>query len=118
MAAKDEVGRHGERVVTRRLEEQGWEVLARNWRCEHGEIDIVAVDGSDLVAVEVKTRRTATFGVPQEAVTPAKLSRLRRLVGLWLASQDRRFYGVRIDVCAVTLPASGPALVEHLRGVG
>lgn len=118
MAAKDQVGRHGEQVVARRLQEQGWELLARNWRCEHGELDIVAVDGADLVAVEVKTRRTSTFGLPQEAVTHAKLSRLRRLVGLWLASQDRRFAGVRIDVCAVTLPPRGAAVVEHLRGVG
>ncbi len=118
MAAKDEVGRHGERVVARRLEEAGWEVLARNWRCERGELDIVAVDGDCLVAVEVKTRRTATFGSPQEAVTAAKLARLRRLTGAWLASQQRHFGAIRIDVCAVTLPRSGPAVVEHLRGVG
>ena len=118
MAAKDEVGRHGERVVARLLESLGWEVLERNWRCEHGELDIVAVDGECLVAVEVKTRRTATYGSPQEAVTGAKLSRLRRLTGAWLAAQDRRFEAIRIDVCAVTLPRSGAAVVEHLRGVG
>ena len=118
MAAKDEVGRHGETVVARRLESDGWEVLARNWRCEHGELDIVAVEGECLVAVEVKTRRTATYGSPQEAVTAAKLSRLRRLTGAWLAGQDRHFRSVRIDVCAVTLPRSGAAIVEHLRGVG
>ena len=72
MAAKDEVGRHGETVVARRLETDGWEVLARNWRCEHGELDIVAVDGDCLVAVEVKTRRTSTYGSPQEAVTASQ----------------------------------------------
>ena len=118
MAAKDEVGRHGETLVARRLQADGWEVLARNWRCEHGELDIVAVEGECLVAVEVKTRRTATYGSPQEAVTAAKLSRLRRLTGAWLAGQDRHFGSVRIDVCAVTLPRSGAATVEHLRGVG
>ena len=112
MAAKDEVGRHGERVVARRLESQGWEVLARNWRCEHGELDIVAVDGDCLVAVEVKTRRTATYGSPQEAVTAAKLSRLRRLTGAWLAAQDRRFARsahrrVRGDVAALGLGGRG-----------
>lgn len=118
MAAKDEVGRHGERVVARMLEDDGWVVLARNWRCEHGELDIVALDGECLVAVEVKTRRNAAFGPPQEAVTHAKLQRLRRLVGAWLASQDQRFRELRIDVCAVTLPRAGAAVVEHLRGVG
>ena len=118
MAAKDEVGRHGERVVARLLEGEGWEVLARNWRCSLGELDIVAVEGECLVAVEVKTRRSAAFGSPQEAVTAAKLARLRRLVGAWLAAQDRHFREIRIDVCAVTLPRSGAAVVEHLRGVG
>jgi putative endonuclease len=118
MAAKDEVGRHGERVVARQLEAQGWELLARNWRCEHGELDIVAVEGDCLVAVEVKTRRSAAFGSPQEAVTAAKLARLRRLTGAWLGSQGRHFGAVRIDVCAVTLPRSGAAVIEHLRGVG
>ena len=64
MAAKDEVGRHGENVVARLLEDRGWQILDRNWRCEHGELDIVAVDGADLVAVEVKTRwrQGATVG--------------------------------------------------------
>jgi len=118
MAAKDEVGRHGERLVARRLEEQGWEVLERNWRCPLGELDLVALDGPCLVAVEVKTRRNAHYGSPQEAVTHAKLARLRRLVGAWLESQERQFREIRIDVCAVTLPATGAAIVEHLRGVG
>jgi len=118
MAAKDEVGRHGETIVARLLEEQGWQLLARNWRCEFGELDIVARDGECLVAVEVKTRRSAAYGSPQEAVTAAKLRRLRRLVGAWLERQDHTFREVRIDVCAVTLPRAGAAVVEHLRGVG
>jgi len=118
MAAKDEVGRHGENIAARLLEDGGWQILERNWRCEHGEIDIVAVDGGDLVAVEVKTRRSAAFGSPQEAVTRDKLRRLRRLVAAWLASQERTFPGVRIDVIAVSLPRAGAATVEHLRGVG
>ena len=81
MAAKDAVGRYGERVVARRLDALGWEVLDRNWRCALGELDIVAADHGCLVAVEVKTRRTATFGSPLEAVTPAKVARLRKLAG-------------------------------------
>jgi len=118
MAAKDEVGRHGERIVARLLEEQGWELLARNWRCELGELDLVAREGDCLVAIEVKTRRSSAYGSPQEAVTAAKLRRLRRLVGAWLERQERSFRELRIDVCAVTLPRSGAAVVEHLRGVG
>ena len=117
MAAKDAVGRHGEAVVARALEDEGWEVLARNWRCPIGEIDIVARDGTDAVAVEVKTRRSASFGSPLEAVTHLKLARLRRLAAAWLASQERHFEGVRIDVVGVTLPPSGAAILTHVRGV-
>ncbi len=116
MAAKDAVGRYGERVVAERLAALGWEVLDRNWRCAHGELDIVAVDHGCVVAVEVKTRRTATFGSPLEAVTPAKVARIRRLLAEWLASQPRTFEEVRIDVVGVTLPSAGAAQLEHLRG--
>jgi putative endonuclease len=81
-------------------------------------LDLVAVDGDELAVVEVKTRRSRTFGDPQEAVTADKLARLRRLAATWLAAQDRRFAGVRIDVIAVMVPTAGAAKIEHLRGVG
>lgn len=116
MAAKDAVGRHGEQVAASRLVALGWEVLDRNWRCPLGELDIVAVDHGCVVAVEVKTRRTATFGSPLEAVTPAKMARLRKLLAAWLSSQSRSFTDVRIDVVGVTLPPAGAAQVEHVRG--
>ena len=116
MAAKDAVGRYGERVVAERLAGLGWEVLERNWRCALGELDIVAVDRGCVVAVEVKTRRTATFGSPLEAVTPVKVARIRRLLAVWLASQPQTFYEVRIDVVGVTLPSAGAAQLEHVRG--
>ncbi len=117
MAVKDEVGRYGEELAARYVSAQGWEVLARNWRSTAGELDLVAVDGADAVAVEVKTRRSAAFGSPQEAVTPAKVARLRRLLAAWLDAQDRSFAGLRVDVIAVTLPRSGAARIDHLRGI-
>jgi putative endonuclease len=117
MATKDEIGRHGEDVAARALDDLGWEILDRNWRCPRGEIDIVALDGDEAVIVEVKTRRSREFGSPAEAVTRAKLARLRRLAAMWLSGQERRFAGVRVDVIAVEI-RSGVASIEHLRGVG
>ncbi|BDZ43941.1 UPF0102 protein [Paraoerskovia sediminicola] len=122
MRAKDVVGRYGERVAGRFLEDAGWTVLDRGWRGTGGELDIVALDGDALVAVEVKTRRSTRYGHPAEAVTPAKLARLRRLTGEW-ASLHLDVPGapvvrsVRIDVLAVVVPGSGAAQVEHLVGV-
>jgi putative endonuclease len=121
VAAKDDVGRRGEQVAAEHLTRQGYTVLARNWRGQGGELDLVALDAGTLVAVEVKTRSSTRFGHPAEAVTPRKLDRLRRLMGQWLAVQRRDHGGgfreVRIDVVAVTLPPDGPVVVEVLRGV-
>jgi putative endonuclease len=111
------VGRYGERVAVDRLERSGFLVLDRNWRCRYGELDVVALDGDCLVAVEVKTRRSLACGHPFEAVTPVKAARLRRLVARWLAEHDQHYPSVRVDVVAVLRPRSGPAVVEHLRGV-
>lgn len=117
MRAKDAVGRYGENVAATHLIRCGWEVLDRNWRGSGGELDIVALHGTELVVVEVKTRTGDGFGHPAEAVTPAKMARLRRLAGQWLAAHDVHPASVRIDVLAVHAARSGAARVEHLRGV-
>ena len=117
MRAKDAVGRYGEDLAVRHLMDLGWLVLERNWRGEAGELDVVAMDGSTLVVVEVKTRSGTRFGHPAEAVTLVKLSRLRRLAGQWLHEHDARPSAVRIDVVCVLLPRRGAAHIEHLEGV-
>ena len=117
------VGAYGERLAARYLAELGMRILDRNWRCDQGEIDIVALDGTCLVIVEVKTRRTLAFGTPVEAVTLAKAARLRRLAGSWLAARrllvepPSEVADVRIDVIGVFRPSRGPAHIEHLVSV-
>lgn len=117
MRAKDAVGRYGEDVAAAHVEASGWRVLDRNWRCRYGELDLVGLDGDELVVVEVKTRRSTAYGTPAEAVTWRKLARLRRLAAQWLADHDVRARSVRVDVIAVLVPHSGAASLEHLRGV-
>jgi len=115
--AKDAVGRYGEDLAVRHLVDKGWRIVERNWRGDAGEVDVVAMDGSTLVVVEVKTRSGTAFGYPAEAVTLSKLTRLRRLAGQWLTEHDARVAAVRIDVVAVILPRRGAAQLEHLEGV-
>lgn len=114
------LGAHGEELAARFLTQRGLDVLDRNWRCDVGEVDIVARDGTTLVVCEVKTRRHEGFGSPIEAVTPAKLARLRRLAGCWVRAHPR-VPGVRgaprIDVIGILRPAAGPARLTHVRGV-
>ena len=114
------VGAYGERLATRYLVESGMQILDRNWRCDQGEIDIVAMDGTCLVIVEVKTRRSLAFGSPVEAVSVVKAARLRRLAGCWLTDHRALVESVadiRIDVIGVLRPPRGPAQIEHLVAV-
>ena len=117
MAAKDGLGRYGERVAERVLLDAGMTVLARNWRCSDGEIDLVARDGDALVVCEVKTRTSTAFGVPAEAVGVAKADRLRRLALRWLAESGAHPPEIRFDVVSVLVGGRGAARAEHLRGV-
>jgi putative endonuclease len=114
--AKDGVGWYGERVAVRHLEAAGFTIVARNWRCDLGEIDVVALDGSTVVVCEVKTRSGLEYGSGLEAVTRAKAARLRRLGHRWLVENGPRGVGLRFDVLAVHRPSRGPATVEHVRG--
>jgi putative endonuclease len=116
--ARQAMGRYGEDLAARRLTEAGMSVIARNWRCRSGEIDILARDGDALVVCEVKTRRAGPFEHPMAALRPRKAARLRRLAARWLADHGGPPPGgVRIDLVGVVLPRRGAPLVEHARGV-
>lgn len=117
MNARGALGRYGEDLAARLLIDAGMAVLARNWRCRAGEIDIVAKDGDALVVCEVKTRRAGAFEHPMAAVTPVKADRLRRLAEIWLdLNGGPPPGGVRIDLVGVVVPRRGAPVAEHARG--
>ncbi|HET9014792.1 MAG TPA: YraN family protein [Thermomicrobiaceae bacterium] len=116
MTARGRLGDAGERLTERRLSERGWQILDRKWRAAGGEIDLVALDGSVLVFVEVKTRRGNARGAAEEAVGPAKAARLLRLGEEYLAAHpdlaDRLW---RVDLVAITLDRAGAVeRVSHI----
>ncbi|NJC22543.1 putative endonuclease [Arthrobacter pigmenti] len=117
MKTKDELGRRGEALAARFLEDAGLRVIDRNWRCTVGEIDLVAVDGATLVVVEVKTRSTEKFGHPLEAITPGKLERLYLLASRWARAHDLRFSGFRVDAVAIVDDGVNAPVIDHLRAV-
>jgi putative endonuclease len=116
MADKDELGRMGEVLAARYLEDRGYRILVRNWRCRRGELDIVAEHGHDTVFVEVKTRSALGYGHPFESVTPVKRARLRSLAVAWCSESDRRTANIRIDVVGVLLKPGRRPVIEHLSG--
>ena len=116
MHAKDVLGRKGESLAADHLIAQGMKVLARNWRCAAGEIDIVALEGSVVVICEVRTRTSDRFGTPLDSVNAAKFARLRSLAMRWLIANDMRGAAVRVDVIGIIHPKHGPIILRHIRG--
>lgn len=115
-----ELGAFGEQLAVDHLIGQGFQILARNWRCRHGELDVIAADPTarTVVFVEVKTRTGDGYGGLAYAVSERKLRRLRRLAGVWLSHQDAHWPGVRIDVIGVRAGRSRTPEITHLQGVG
>ncbi len=117
MGDRQGLGRDGEQAAAEFLCGRGMQVVARNWRCRHGEIDIVAVDGSTLVFCEVKTRRGMQFGGPLAAVTGHKVARIRRLAALWLVENGGHRGPIRLDVVGLLRRPDGTFTVEYVAGV-
>lgn len=115
-----EIGALGEQLAVEHLNSLGLVVLDRNWRCRYGELDIIAADDATRTAifVEVKTRTSDQFGGVEQAVTPGKVRRLRRLAGLWLAGQDGSWAAVRIDVIGVRIGRQRSPEITHVQAVG
>ncbi len=98
-------GAAGEERAARWYDQHGYDVVARNWRCKEGELDLVAVRRRDALVVicEVKTRSSDRFGTAAEAVGWDKQRRLRVLAARWLAdpAAPARHRGVRFDVACI-----------------
>lgn len=103
---RQRLGARGEQLAAEWYAARGYRIVARNWRCREGEIDLVVWSRrGDLVFCEVKTRSSNRFGVPAEAVTPVKRRRLRVLAARFLAAHGSEVAGrrgLRFDVAAVT----------------
>jgi putative endonuclease len=103
-SARRALGKAGEDLAVAWYEARGYEVLARNWSCRDGELDIVLRRDRLYVFCEVKARSSGAFGLPAEAVGPLKQSRVRRLAALWFAGSScggRAGGPVRFDVASV-----------------
>ncbi|KKW62314.1 YraN family protein [Mycolicibacterium elephantis] len=115
-----EIGALGEQLAVDHLRSLGLRVLDRNWRCRYGELDVIVADDAARIAifVEVKTRTSDRFGGVEQAVTPEKVRRLRRLASVWLAGQDVGWSQLRIDVVGVRIGRRRTPEITHLQGVG
>lgn len=115
-----ELAQRGEDRAAGYVEELGWSVLERNWRCRAGELDLVAHDGETdtLVFIEVKTRSGYGYGSPLAAITHAKASRLRGLAIAWMRERSRCARSMRVDAIGIVMGSDGQTELTHLRGIG
>ncbi|WP_225432860.1 MULTISPECIES: YraN family protein [Bifidobacterium] len=115
-----QLGRIGEDYAAIWLQNRGWTIIDRNWGSRYGELDIIAIDRvGQLAFVEVKTRRSAHFGAPQDAVDAHKRMALRRAGLQWLQEHGRDVphMGMRFDVLALSVLAGRRApQIRHIPG--
>ncbi len=123
-ARRDDLGRRGEKIARKFLKGQGLRILAENYRCPTGEVDIIALDKSTrsddgtetLVFVEVKARSSAKFTDPASAVNADKQRRIRKVAQYYLATHDAGEYNVRFDIISVVVRDDTEPEIEHFPG--
>ncbi len=105
-------GAAGEEIALRAYRRRGYRLIARNWRCRLGELDLVLARGTVLVVCEVKTRRGASFGSGWEAVGERKQHKVRAVATVFLSRMPQPAADVRFDVASVRMFVDGSAEVE------
>lgn len=114
MNSKQSLGALGEKLARENLVKNGYQIIASNYRTPFGEIDIIAQDGQILAFIEVKTRSSRQFGLPEEAINKKKLERMSRCIELYLKSHPSSL-DRRIDVLAIEFDSGNVVRVELIK---
>ena len=114
MYIKKELGKLGEDIATHYLKQNGYIILDRNFECRQGELDIVAKDREEIVFIEVKTRTSAKFGIPSEAVNKIKQKHMLQTIKYYLFNRNLSEEFIRIDVIEVYV-AGTVYKVNHIK---
>ncbi|GAB7388124.1 YraN family protein [Bacillaceae bacterium] len=113
---KKETGKIGERIAKEFLLRKGYRLIAENFACRLGEIDLIFQHGPHVIFVEVRTRRTLRYGTAQESVDGRKREKLRKVAAYFLSQRSWHHRPVRFDVVSVRLIDGECPQVEHLEG--
>jgi putative endonuclease len=104
---RKKLGDFGERYALNHLQKQGYKLIAKNYRCKAGEIDLIAKEGGDIVFIEVRTRKGRGFGTPEESVNRLKQAKLIQVAQSYLEAANQENAGWRIDVVAIEMFTGG-----------
>lgn len=109
------LGKLGEKIALRYLEAKKYKILARNFRLFRGEIDIIALDQNALVFVEVKTRKSTDFGLPEESVTPSKQEQIKKIAQGFLTKNNLIETECRFDVVSLIQNEGKGFSIRHIQ---
>lgn len=112
---KKELGQKGEEMAVNYLIKSGYKIVARNFRCRSGEIDIVAIEGEYTVFIEVKTRTGAGFGTAAEAVNYKKQKQIHKAAAYYLMKTGQTEKNCRFDVVTVHMGKSDNNIIEIIK---
>lgn len=114
---KKTIGQEGEDIAAEYLVNNGFELITRNYRFGHGEIDIIVNDKSDgyLVFVEVKTRQNLEFGEPEYAITKSKIKQLKKIAEAYVYEKDLNEVECRFDVIAIIWNRETKPKITHYK---
>lgn len=113
--SRSDLGSQGEKVAADFLRKKGYTVICKNFRCRSGEVDIIAREGKVLIFVEVKTRRSDSFGSPAAAVTPRKQQQIAKAALEYLARENLFDTEARFDVVSILVAADGKPRIELIQ---
>lgn len=115
MAQHNDLGRWGEEYAARFLEGKGYRIIARDWMYRHKDIDIIAVDGKELVFVEVRTRRNDVFLRPEQTIDMRKVKNITLAANHYVKT-NRIDMDIRFDIVSIVGTADDNCSVEHIEG--
>lgn len=113
---KNSLGRQGEQFVVQYIEQLGWKVISKNYHSRFGEIDIIAMDGREIVFIEVKARSNREYGEPQESVDRRKLNKMIKTAQLYLLSKQQENESYRFDLFTLKKSQNG-LQIEHFKNI-
>jgi putative endonuclease len=113
-AATQKLGQSGEKIARRHLKKQGYRILAANYECAAGEIDLIGFREGCIVFFEVKSRASDAAAPPEENITPAKRRQMEKTARYWLAANRHPDCAYRFDAISVVIPPQGEPAIRHI----
>ncbi len=118
MNLKAKIGRFGQDLAREYLTRKGYLILAENFYCQAGELDLIAQKDDQLVFIEVKTRRSRKFGLPEEAVNRTKREKMHKAALVYLAQEKIKNNIFRFDCLALEIDKEAKtAKIRHHKAI-